>query len=68
MTEQEVKTPTSHELAWQLLALPERPVSTHANNHTFNADPMWRGWGVLKVRDDGERIIIGNMTSIQSQQ
>jgi hypothetical protein len=60
-TDIEVKPMTSHELARVLLSLPDKLVSTHANNHTFNSDPGWSGWGELKVRELDTHIMIGNL-------
>jgi hypothetical protein len=56
----EVEPMTAHALAKVLLSLPDKLVSTHANNHTFNSNPSFSGWGVLKVREEEHRILIGN--------
>jgi hypothetical protein len=53
---------TSHDLAQVLLTLPNKLVATHANNHTFESDPSFTGWGVLKVRETDKFIVIGNMS------
>lgn len=57
---------TSHELAQKLLELPELPVATHANNHTFIS--MSHGFppGAIRIGKldsyAGDHIIIGNMS------
>lgn len=53
----------SHELANLLLAFPDRPVATHANNHTYmsGGDTDVLKVGLLK-HYSGEHIVIGNIS------
>lgn len=63
---------TSHELARKLLELKDLPVSTHANNHTYNSsnDPSWlemcriveetKEEALKNGNHGGARVVIGN--------
>jgi len=56
----------SHELAKLLLTLPDLPVATHANNHTYKSGNDVNSHGQLKVglleTYGGQHIVIGNMS------
>lgn len=58
----------SHELARLLLTLPDLPIATHANNHTFmscgsHGRPADVRVGVLSLGGDREHIVVGNFHS-----
>lgn len=64
---------TSHELARKLLELKDLPVSTHANNHTYDSgdDFEWQDCfrvveetkeDAMKENANGPRIVIGNLS------
>jgi hypothetical protein len=61
----------SHELARRLLELKDLPVSTHANNHTYDSNKSFEWQEDLKIVEEtqeeakednahGPRIVIGN--------
>lgn len=53
----------SHELARLLLTMPDLPIATHANNHTYMSAGSHRGRtciGILTLGGDNEHIVIGN--------
>ena len=55
---------TSHELARRLLELPDLPVATHANNHTYMSGIDGMSHGPVKIGKlhtyGGDHIIVGN--------
>ena len=59
----------SHELARLLLALPDLPVATHANNHTYMSGINTRTHEPLKVGRlhtyGGDHIVIGNIMHLE---
>lgn len=60
---------SSHELAKILLAQPNMPVATHANNHTYAGHGDRDSHGPLKVgilhHYSGQHIVIGNISKKQ---
>ena len=56
----------SHDLAKLLLTLPDLPIATHANNHTYASGGDTRSHGPLKVgllkHYSGEHIVLGNIS------
>lgn len=55
---------SSHELARLLLTLPDMPVATHANNHTFVSAEIGR-FRIGKLETPfGPHLVIGNMTQL----
>jgi hypothetical protein len=56
---------TSHELADRLLAMPNLPIATHANNHDYFSVADKQTHGELKValckHYTGDYVMIGNM-------
>ena len=59
----------SHELARLLLTLPDLPVATHANNHTYMSGIDATSHGPLKVGRlhtyGGDHIVLGNISKRQ---
>ncbi len=57
---------TSHELAKLLLCMPDLPVATHADNHTYAVAADAQSHGPLKigrlVHWAGDHLIIGNIS------
>ena len=57
---------TSHELARMLLTLPDIPIATHANNHTYMSGIERVSHGALKVGRlhtyGGDHLVIGNIS------
>jgi hypothetical protein len=57
---------TAHELAKMLLSVPDLPVATHANNHTYMSGADELSHGTLKVgvleTYGGQHIVIGNIS------
>lgn len=58
---------TSHELARRLLELPDLPVSTHANNHTYEDAGPWGGKLKVRLAKDWngiQSVRIGNLSDL----
>lgn len=57
----------SHELAKILLDLPDMPIATHANNHTYKSDIDHVSHGSLLIAKlktyGGDHLVIGNCSS-----
>jgi hypothetical protein len=53
---------SSHDLARLLLTLPDLPVATHANNHTFTSDPDHEAKVGHLHTYRGDQIVIGNIS------
>jgi hypothetical protein len=59
----------SHDLAKLLLTLPDLPIATHANNHTYMSGNDASSHGPLKVglleTYGGQHIVVGNMSRMR---
>lgn len=56
---------SSHELAKLLLSLPDMPIATHANNHTFISSTVGCGFKIGRLEThDGPHIVIGNISKL----
>ena len=56
---------SSHELAKLLLSLPNMPIATHANNHTFMSNGDQCGFKIGRLESSfGPHIVIGNISKL----